>query len=82
MSELKSCTVTGDIGVFKGGDVLTSRKLIADYYRTATNEGADAETKLTDEQILALVDKIDGDNEDAEVERVILIERESAKVPA
>lgn len=79
MSKL-SFTVTGDIGAFTAGQVLTDEANVATYYRTVANEGADRPTKLTDKDILAIVLSVEGDNEDAEMERVSLIE--AGKVPA
>lgn len=63
-------TVTGDLGSFKTGQVLTTGKEIADYHRVVLNEGADEPTSLSDEQIVTVVRTIAGDSEDAEVERV------------
>jgi len=68
-------TVTGNIGSFKGGQILKSDKTIAAYYRTVANEGSDNPTTLSDADILKIVASVAGDNEDAEMERTLLIEQ-------
>ena len=47
--------ISGDIGSFKTGQVLSDDAKIASYYRTCVNEGADKPTTMTDEDILACV---------------------------
>jgi hypothetical protein len=76
---MTSYTVTGDLGRFVGGQVLSSNQDIADYYRTMVNEGADNETLLSNEQILTIVRSVPGDGEDQEIERIQLME--SGSVP-
>lgn len=62
-------TVTGDLGEFQTGQVLKGDDAIVKYYRAAFKEGAGVDCKLTDEQILAIIDEIPGDDADAEVLR-------------
>lgn len=67
-------TVTGDLGSFKTGQVLKREKEIIAYHRAVLDEGADKPSDLSDEVILACVEKIEGDNEDAELQRIELME--------
>ncbi len=75
--------VSGDIGEFKAGSILVDRKMIAKYYRVSLNEGADRPTQLTDDEILACIDKVDvtglgtGDSDisDIDVVRTEALER-------
>jgi hypothetical protein len=67
-------TVTGNIGTFKGGQVLTTDKDIVRYHRVMVNEGADKPTTMSDDAILAAVKSVEGDSEDAEMARVALLE--------
>lgn len=62
-------TVTGDLGEFVTGQVLKDPDAIVKYYRTGFKEGNGTECALTDEQILAVIDSIPGDDEDVEIER-------------
>lgn len=71
-------TVTGNIGSYVQGQVVINDADVAAYYRAVLNEGADRESTLTDEQILKVVHEIDGDSEDAEVERIEKLEFEVA----
>lgn len=48
-------TVSGNIGPFAQGDVLSTKQQIVAYYRAILNEGADTETTLSDDQIYAAI---------------------------
>lgn len=51
-------TVSGNIGPFAQGDVLSTKQQIVAYYRAIMNEGADTETTLSDDQIYAAVQTV------------------------
>jgi hypothetical protein len=51
--------VSGELGRFTSGQVLTDRNEIAEYYRLSVNEGADEKTTLTNDQILIIIDEVD-----------------------
>jgi hypothetical protein len=63
-------TVTGDTGPFKTNQVLTKASDVAKYYRLSVNEYLASPTTLTDQQILEVVNLTQGDDMDAECERV------------
>lgn len=68
----RTVKVSGNIGEYNQGDIITGDAAICKYYRVCLNEGADVEdfsAKLSDEQILSFHDSVQGDDEDAEVER-------------
>lgn len=76
--------VSGNLGEFKAGQVLTDRREIALYYRLGVNEGADEPTTLTTDQILEIIDNVDvsecdGDPTDTDVLRTEALERSAPK---
>lgn len=56
--QVNKVTVSGDLGNFKQGEVLTDRSQIAAYYRLSVNEGAGKDTNLSDAQILSIIDRV------------------------
>lgn len=69
-------TVTGNIGLFTKGQVLTDKNTICEYYRTILSEGAEEPVEVSDQQILATIEEIPGDDEDTEIERIQSLETE------
>lgn len=52
-------TVSGDLGRFQQGQVLTDRAEIAEYYRLSLNEGRDHPLQVPDAEILKVIDAVD-----------------------
>lgn len=77
---MPSITVTSDTGSFKAGAVLKAPKAIAKYHRLMMDTGREPgeETKLTDEQIMQVVNAVDGDGEAAELDRLERLEAREA----
>ncbi len=72
-----SIIVSGSLGPYKAGDTLTRKGDIILYYRLGLDEGADAQTTLTDEQIWAGVKAVNVEGlepEDIDVARIQYLE--------
>lgn len=74
-------TVTGTIGEWKAGTVLNNDTAIAQYYRAIVNEDRrEGPVDMTDADILKIVSSVEGDTEEAEIERIGMIDK--GEVPA
>lgn len=67
-------TVTGDMADWKAGQVLKRDKDVIAYYRAIVNFDRAKPIDMDDDAILFCVEKIEGDDEDAEIARIELIE--------
>lgn len=69
--------VSGDLGRFKQGQILTEDKEIAAYYRDSVNEGADKPCKLSDEQILDIVKKVPAGTDNLDPDDIDVVRTEA-----
>lgn len=69
-----------DVARFKQGVPLTLPGNVAEYYRTVANDGADRPIALNNDAIVAIVQSVDGNDEDAQDERVRLMLKADGQV--
>lgn len=69
-----------DVGAYKINTPLTKPGNVAKYYRDVANDGADRPIALTNDAIVATVLTVDGNDEDAQDERVRLLLKADGQV--